>query len=172
LLKVEAYQEKIQPKKYENGELFPFLGQEYPLLFVDDTKEVRWTNDRILTPIASNILASELLSKWYIDMAADAIDDCIDIRAEELGLYPAKVLISKMRTTWGTCTSKGRISIAWRLIMAPPEVMDYVVVHELAHLKFLNHSKDFWALVQKYCPDFKMHKKWLKQHGASISFDF
>jgi predicted metal-dependent hydrolase len=170
LLKVEIYQKKSSPKKYILGEIFFFKGEKYPLIFIDDIKDIKLTQRALQVP-TSHKAPAKLIYNWYMDNAAEAIMEAVDIQSERLGLYPEKVLVSKMRSSWGTCSCRGRISIAWRLIMAPPDVLNYVVIHELAHLKFLNHSKRFWSFVQEYCPEYKNHKRWLKEHGAYLNFD-
>jgi len=170
LSKVEIYQKKSETKKYVVGELFFFKGEEYPLIFIDDIKNVKLKQTALQVPTHHKSPA-KLIYNWYRDNASEAIMEAVDIQSERLGLYPEKMIVSKMRSSWGTCSCKGRISIAWRLIMAPPEVLNYVVIHELAHLKHLNHSKKFWSLVQEYCPNFKEHRKWLKEHGAYLHFD-
>ena len=75
-----------------------------------------------------------------------------------------QVRIKGNKSRWGSCSSKKNINLNWALLMAPMNVSDYVVIHELCHLKEMNHSKDFWKLVQKYDPNFKEHIKWLKNH--------
>ena len=171
LSKVEIYQQKSEPKKYIVGELFFFKGEKYPLIFIDDIKNIKLTQSALQVPTYHKS-PSKLIYNWYKDNATEAIMEAMDIESQRIGLYPEKVLVSRMRSSWGTCSCKGRVSIAWRLIMAPPEVLNYVVIHELAHLKHLNHSRKFWSLVQEYCPDYKKHKKWLKEHGAYLNFDF
>lgn len=89
-------------------------------------------------------------------------------RAAQLGLHPSQVTIRDQHTRWGSCSSKGTISLNWRLIMAPPLVLDYVIVHELCHLVEHNHSKRFWLLVAQNCPDFKKMRAWLKLNSASL----
>ena len=69
---------------------------------------------------------------------------------------------------WGSCTHDAQLSFSWRLIMAPPEVLDYVAAHECAHILEMNHSPKFWAQVSKCCPDWKHHRSWLRTHGAGL----
>ncbi|MCA9386358.1 M48 family metallopeptidase, partial [Candidatus Dojkabacteria bacterium] len=73
-------------------------------------------------------------------------------------------------TNWGSCSSKGNLNFTWRLIFAPLEILDYVVVHELCHLKEQNHSQRFWDLVAEQVPDYKKKRIWLKKHGANLYF--
>ena len=83
--------------------------------------------------------------------------------AERMGLYPTKIRITSARRRFGSCSSEGHICYSWRLMQYPPEVIDYVVVHELAHLKHMNHSPAFYALVAKYLPDHKARRALLKK---------
>jgi predicted metal-dependent hydrolase len=89
-------------------------------------------------------------------------------RASQLKLQFTNITIRDQRTRWGSCSSKGTISLNWRLIMAPPEVLDYVIVHELSHLVEHNHSKRFWLLVQQNCPNFNEFRLWLKVNGPLL----
>ncbi|MDE6404610.1 MAG: M48 family metallopeptidase [Lachnospiraceae bacterium] len=79
-----------------------------------------------------------------------------------------RITIRDQKTRWGSCSAKGTLSFNWRLMLAPPAVLDYVVVHELCHLTHMDHSKAFWTLVESVCPDYRIHRKWLKEHGAEL----
>ncbi len=79
-----------------------------------------------------------------------------------------KVSIRNQRSRWGSCSRRGAISLNWRLVQAPAEVLDYVIVHELMHLREMNHSARFWALVEAACPDFRANERWLKAHGPNL----
>lgn len=78
------------------------------------------------------------------------------------------ITIRDQKTRWGSCSGRGTLSFNWRLILAPPEILDYVVVHELCHLTHMNHSKEFWGLVGKILPDYKIRRKWLKENGHTL----
>ena len=79
-----------------------------------------------------------------------------------------RISIRDQKTRWGSCSTKGTLSFNWRLMLAPPAVLDYVVVHELCHLTHMNHSKDFWCAVEAVCPDYRNARKWLKEHGSEL----
>lgn len=85
-----------------------------------------------------------------------------------MGLFPAKVVLRDTKSRWGSCSSTGHISLSWRLIMAPEKVMDYVIIHEFAHLKHMNHSADFWRLVVQYCPNYLECRRWLKENSRQL----
>ena len=85
-----------------------------------------------------------------------------------MGIPYAAVRIKDQRTLWGSCSKEGNLNFNWRLALAPPEILDYVVVHELAHRRELNHSKRFWSLVQQWCPQHRGRRKWLRENGARL----
>ena len=114
---------------------------------------------------------NEFLRKWMRKEAEHYLRDrCHELEAL---CHPPKpinaVQFRKTKSKWGHCTSKGDIQLNWLLIMAPPEVMDYVIIHEICHLTHMNHSKIYWALVETYCPDYYQHKNWLADNGHRIS---
>lgn len=88
--------------------------------------------------------------------------------AGELGRKPGRISIRDTRSRWGSCSSKGDLSFSWRLILAPRDVLDYVVAHEVAHLVEMNHSRRFWALVEQLHPNRQPARSWLKRHGALL----
>lgn len=85
-----------------------------------------------------------------------------------LGLEYGKIFIKEQRTLWASCSCRKNLNFNWRLAAAPAEILDYVIVHELCHLREMNHSKRFWGLVREVCPDYKTRKKWLKDNGRAL----
>lgn len=85
-----------------------------------------------------------------------------------LGLEYGRVFIKDQKTLWASCSGKRNLNFNWRLAAAPPEILDYVVIHELCHLREMNHSKRFWSLVGESCPDYKARKKWLRDNAARL----
>ncbi|NKB26669.1 MAG: DUF45 domain-containing protein [Rhodobacteraceae bacterium] len=88
--------------------------------------------------------------------------------AAQLGLSHGKISLRDTRSRWGSCAPNGDLMYSWRLVMAPPEVLDYVAAHEVAHLAEMNHSPAFWAVTEELCPEFRAHRKWLRDNGAEI----
>ena len=88
--------------------------------------------------------------------------------ALRMGVDYGRITIREQKTRWGSCSSKGNLNFNWKLILAPPEVLDYVVVHELCHLKKMNHSKAFWDEVGKVMPEYETYKLWLKENGWKL----
>ena len=100
--------------------------------------------------------------------ALKVIPERVEYFAKVIGVTYGKITIRNQKTRWGSCSSKGNLNFNCLLMLAPPEVLDYVVVHELCHRKQMNHSKAFWAEVEKVCPDYKAAKKWLKEEGSQL----
>ncbi len=92
----------------------------------------------------------------------------VAIWGAHMGLQPKKLALSSARGRWGSCSAAGGLRLNWRLMQAPPAVIDYVVIHELAHLAELNHSPRFWAIVEAHCPHWKNQRDWLKRHSAQL----
>lgn len=105
----------------------------------------------------------------YRQAAKEYIPKRVAYYAQLLDVTYATISIRDQKTRWGSCSSKGNLSFSWRLILAPPKVLDYVVVHELCHRREMNHSPRFWALVESIIPDYKTHRKWLKENGEKLT---
>lgn len=100
--------------------------------------------------------------------ALKVIPERVEYFAKVIGVTYGKITIRNQKTRWGSCSSKGNLNFNCLLMLAPPEVLDYVVVHELCHRKQMNHSKAFWLEVEKVLPDYKEARKWLKEDGSQI----
>lgn len=115
----------------------------------------------------------QFLERRYIDAAREYIPKRV---AYYKNAYPAyisgdysRIQIRDQKTRWGSCSSRGTLSFNWRLMLAPPAILDYVVVHELCHLTHMNHSGDFWSCVAAILPDYKEKRRWLKEHGHELT---
>ncbi len=83
----------------------------------------------------------------------------------------SRITVRDQKTRWGSCSSTGTLSLNYRLMFAPPRVLDYVVIHELCHLTHMNHSREFWNLVASVMPEYKIHRNWLKEHGQELHIE-
>jgi len=175
---IHRKQEQIQtapsPKKkdYHDGELFLFLGKEYPLhILVPSRTRLVLKEDAFQISRAHLPEAREAFIRWYKLRAREVIAERLALHARQNGLYWQRLRISSARTRWGSCAARGNLSFSWRLVLAPMEVIDYVVVHELVHTRIKNHSPAFWKKVAELMPDYKQHVAWLKENGQSLSLD-
>ncbi|MEI7849597.1 MAG: SprT family zinc-dependent metalloprotease [Chloroflexota bacterium] len=154
-------------RQFINGEKLPLLGKQITLRLVEDhTQRTALTlqNEFLLTKKAQT-QAAGIFEKWYKAYAAQIITERVKFHAAQFGFHYEKIRITSARTRWGSCSSRGTLSFTWRLVMAPLEVVDYVVIHELAHLKIKNHSAVFWAEVGRLMPAYQSRRDWLKKNG-------
>lgn len=112
----------------------------------------------------------KVIFSFYLRQSEIVIPKRVEHFSERLGLFPRRLRFRSQRTMWGSCNSRGHLSFNFRLIAAPPHILDYVVVHELCHLQHADHSKNFWNLVATQIPDFRSSRKWLRNH--QFDFDF
>jgi predicted metal-dependent hydrolase len=109
------------------------------------------------------------LRRWYAEQARAVLAERTTYWAQVLGVRPQRVFIREQKSRWGSCSSRGNLSYNWRAVMAPPAVVDYLVIHELCHLKAPNHSAAFWELVGQADPLYREHRRWLRSHGALLA---
>jgi hypothetical protein len=165
----QARRTYLPPHRYAEGESFLYLGKRYPLKYVDHQRQPLVLKEGFLLDKKWVVRAEEAFTAWYKRQARSEIEERLDRTASQLGLRYKKLRISSARTRWGSCSSRGTLSFTWRLVMAPPEIVQYVIVHELVHLQAPNHSPQFWARVRQIMPDFAQHRRWLTQHGKELS---
>jgi predicted metal-dependent hydrolase len=149
---------------YGEGEIFWFLGRAYPLHIVDSPAIDIERTDRLCV---SRLVRPDIrrgIQRWYMEEAAKEIHSRCMWFSMMTGYSPASVRISNARQRWGSCTSRGGLSFSWRLIQAPLGIVDYVIVHELVHLRQLDHSPKFWAKVEALMPDYRRRREWLREN--------
>jgi predicted metal-dependent hydrolase len=127
---------------------------------------------RLLLPVRKAAQGAQVAA-FLKTVARARLADACDRHAAALGRSFGGITLRDTRSRWGSCTADGRLMFSWRLVMAPPDVLDYVAAHEVAHLVQLNHSPAFWAVVTRLCPAWRTHRDWLRAHGSELlSFDF
>ena len=161
-------QNAIRNNSYINHNVFNytnflFLGKELTPLISNDVKEIMINDNKLLIPAKINsdkILGK--IEKWYRKVAEEVLVERVNYMANQLRLRPADVKTNNNKTRWGVCDSRGNIAINWRAIFLPPNLLDYIVVHELCHLLEFNHTPAFWSVVAKIIPDYQILRKHLK----------
>lgn len=163
-------QQEAGVRRFRSGGKFPYLGKVYPLRVVTwQRSALELEGGRFCLKAGSLPRARQVFEGWYRARARQVLAQRVQYWAARMGVKPGSLRIGSARTRWGSCSSRGTLSFPWRLVLAPPEIVDYVVVHELAHLAQRNHSPAFWAVVAGAMPDYKQRRKWLKQHGGELS---
>ena len=112
--------------------------------------------------------ASRRLRDFLKKEARRALDHAVQHYTEALGIPARRIALKDTKSRWGSCSADGRLNFSWRLILAPPEILDYLAAHEVAHLKELNHSPRYWALVASLYPEYRSAESWLKRHGMNL----
>jgi predicted metal-dependent hydrolase len=156
------------PHRFVDGEIFYFLGKEYPLKIVTDQSVLLHLEGEFLLHEKAIPNATAIFTDWYREQAFEVIGDRLTQLARHFDINYKKFRISNARKRLGSCSNRGTLSFTWRLILAPIEVIDYIIIHELTHISIPNHSKQFWNQVKQYMPDYSIHKSWLKSHGKRL----
>ena len=158
-------------KEYRFGGKFYFLGKKYEIIPSNDNENIIYFQNNFFINVKYESYIKDLIVKWYKLHADKIIKDRVTGLADDFNLDFKKIMITSAEKRWGSCSSRKHLNFSWRLIMAPIEIIDYVVVHELAHLKELNHSSRFWDLVGSMLPEYKKCKKWLRNNSFKFYLD-
>ena len=154
-------------KTYEPGEKFLYLGKHYPIFVYENTKKnkdyVILENDKINVYVKINEEENtrKALKRFYYKKCKSLVESRIKYYQSNFKIKPRLISITDDNTNWGTCNSNIELTFNWKLAMAPQEVIDYVVVHEMCHMVHLNHDRSFWRLVGKILPDYEKRISWL-----------
>ncbi len=162
----------LAPRQFREGEEFLYLGGRYRLVLAGggmapplllENSEFR------LRPEYLENARGEFMA-WYRARALEVLNQRVEFYSGTAGFKAGRIKINDARTRWGSCSPERNLNFSWRLIMAPAEVLDYVVVHELAHTVELNHSRKFWARVEKILPRYREARAWLRKHEHALEF--
>jgi predicted metal-dependent hydrolase len=168
----QKYGRDYDGKEFVSGESVLYLGRNYRLeINRTGAPGVRLTGKFIVCG-PSNSDFKDMFRQWFIEKAGQRIPERVDYYARHMGSPFNRVMVSDLRFRWGSCTPKNNLNFNWRLIKAPMHVVDYVVVHELAHLLESNHTPRFWQLVKTQLPQYEVAKEWLKENGRCLESKF
>jgi len=154
--------------KFIDGEKFLYLGEYFELVITDLQDNKLNFNGKFF--LAKHLLpvANKVFIHWYIERAKEFIPKRLSELASRYNFHYHQVRITRAEKRWGSCSSNGNLSFSWRLIMAPQEIIDYVIVHELVHLEIKNHSERFWTKIKSLMPDYKERQKWLRTNQYKL----
>ncbi|WP_010251364.1 M48 family metallopeptidase [Acetivibrio cellulolyticus] len=181
---LESIKSEVPQMKFIDGEKFSVLGKEYTLKVninpAISLASVSTSDKYLIVSLPQNVCDSILDSKanlirshiinWYKNLAREVVSQRIDFFAKKLDVKPSNLIIKDLKSIWGSCTGRNAININWKIIIAPLDIVDYLVVHELTHIKIKNHSKHFWGMAESILPNYKECSKWLKINGHKLSF--
>jgi Predicted metal-dependent hydrolase len=176
----EEISETPNPKEYVSGEKFLYIGRAYRLkIKKEDTTaplSLSFQQGRFVATLSrriTNSVAAEqlrpLFVAWYMEHGQAKLNERLRIYAPKMGVSPTKLQLKDQKMRWGSCAADQSIYINWRIMMAPMKVIDYVLVHEMGHLKYPNHSSEFWKFVRSILPDYDERKEWLRINGPLLT---
>jgi predicted metal-dependent hydrolase len=148
------------------GDAVPYLGELLQVRTVPGRTRVHRRGAVLWAPAGAQ--RTPALERWYRRTARAEIAPRLDRACALAGLSYSTLTIRGQRTRWASCSRTGAMSFNWRLLLAPEEVLDYVVWHEVCHLEVMDHSPRFWALLARWCPDYREHSRWLRRHGQTL----
>jgi predicted metal-dependent hydrolase len=165
--------EPVEPREYVSGESFTYLGRNYRLM-VESGNPVSvklrqgslWV--RVPDGCSNPEKVRKALTQWFRTHADQKLREKTERYARVIGVSPSAIAIKTFKSRWGSCDSRGLVKFNWKLIVAPNRIVDYVVVHELCHLKQHNHSPRFWKCVESVFPDYRECREWLKLNGGIL----
>ena len=163
------------PLRWPYGMTLPYRGQEFVVKLQETLNQPNVSCDgegnlRVHLRRVNVEAGRRLLKEWYWAEASRWLNMRVTDLGSRLGMIWRGVIIRDQRRRWGSCSVTGTLSFNYRLVMMPPAVMDYVVLHELVHRRHMNHSSDFWALVESYHPQYRQARKWLTTYGPWLPF--
>lgn len=159
----------FKEKTYEDGEHFLFLGKEYPIAITEDEtlreETIEFDGLALLIRVKNrqSDKLQKLMSRFYKQQCKRQVESRIKYFQHFFKEKPKAIKISSNKKIWGSCNSNRELTFNWKLMMAPPEVIDYIVVHEMCHMVHMNHDRSFWRLVGKLMPEYKICEDWLLQ---------
>jgi len=161
-------------REYRNGEGFLYLGRSYRLLLVSDQEEPlllkggRFCLRRDVVDRGEIPAAKAAFRDYYIERGLERITQRVQYYAPKVGVTPGAIAVRELGNRWASCSPKGNLAFHWKCMMAPPTIIDYIIVHELCHFYHLDHTDAFWNEVDKVLPGYRERKDWLKKNGAAM----
>lgn len=163
---------KPAEQEWRDGASLPFRGETFTLRIIpglfNSPPQIRGEQLHVhMVDISDESRIEKLVTLWYRREAEQVFGECVAHYAPLMGVMPKQIKLSSAKTQWGSCTSRGVVRFNWQLVRMPLHLIDYVVVHELAHLVEMNHSAAFWRVVENACPDYAKYRAELRTYGIS-----
>ncbi|MEY9867264.1 putative metal-dependent hydrolase [Peribacillus sp. B2I2] len=182
LKEVNEITEPPLPKEFVSGEKFKYLGRNYRLKVYKEEglpkAKLAFIRGRFIATVPYGMdeyekrkQLMELFRTWYLEHGKTKIQSRLKLYCAKMGVTPNDVQLKEQKMRWGTCTTEGNIYLNWRIMLAPMSILDYVLVHEMAHLRFMNHSNDYWNFVRSILPDYEQRKEWLRINGPTLTLE-
>lgn len=160
---------EVKPHSFSDGEIFYFLGNPCKLTFPESAQSFFNPVTGFSISARYRESARQMFIAWYVKQANSIIPARVSFFSEKSQFRYNRIRITDAEKRWGSCSPERNLSFSWKLVLAPVEVIDYVVVHELSHIREMNHSKAYWNTVRLILPGFEEQKRWLKENGHRIS---
>lgn len=165
----ELNQGKVN-REYVNGQSFLFLGRNYRLKLTENQDvPLKISGGFILLDIRHLSKAEKVFKEFYKEKALLKIKERLKVHEDKFPPKPTSIKVLELRNRWASWTPKNGLNFHWKCVMAPVSVLDYIIMHEMVHLKYPNHSTDFWNELDKKMPDFREQENWLKRNGVKMS---
>ena len=165
---VKTFFEKYPDSVFEVGESHMYLGNLYMLDYAD-VESVVIDGNRLILPLKEKNEAKHILIEWYHAQATDVVFKRVQYYADLIGATYYSINLSDAKARWGSCGAKQTININWRAVMCPLFVIDYIAIHELSHIQYKNHSREFWKRVETVMPDYREAQEWLNQNSRLVN---
>lgn len=158
--------------RIENGALIPFQGQMHEIVHSGRKRGVVSIGIEETGPVirvhGDPKFTGRRVADFLKRQAKQELTKAVSRHSQSLGVTAKSITLRDTTSRWGSCSSSGALNFSWRIVLAPPDVLDYLAAHEVAHLREMNHSERFWTLVRDVCPEMEIHKSWLRSHGTEL----
>jgi len=174
LFEIREIETRRYRRAYVNGETFTYLGRRYSLQLVDDESikipVVKFYRGKlyVTTSTRDEAIIRTAIVGWYKEKAKEKIPERVTYYEKFFLEKRGDIIVKEQKKRWASCTKDGTLMFNWKDIIAPANILDYIIVHEMCHLRYMNHSKEFWEMLGRVLPDYERRKEWLKNNGVKL----
>lgn len=153
---------------FEDGAVIPLKGVDHTVRHCPEARRSIWIEDGFINVSGAATHLPRRITDWLKKSARTELLRKVDVYCVKSDVSYNRIMVRDQKSRWGSCSSEGNLNFSWRLYLMPEPILNYVVAHEVAHLTHMNHSRDFWALVEKICPDMKSSRRWMKKNAGKF----